>query len=282
MAENVADSDSSVVEPALAGPRTLRTLEKGLQLLSLFDIGHQQWSLRELREATGESKTNVLRITKTLEGLGYLVRDPDSKKLRLGSSIIRLSYVTLAHTELVRTAVHPMRALSEKVRETVDMMVEIELGSLMSLYDVSPRFLSTEPSTGRIMQPGLTTAASKIYIAFRPPETWDEILPVIVRPVTDQTVTDFDSLRKELASVRQDGIAYDHGEWSPELHGVAAPIFGVGGVVRASLSVVSPIGRSSASKSAVQADAVRETAADISHELGAPLERVAFLRNRRR
>jgi hypothetical protein len=52
-----------------AASSTSRTLEKGLRLLGLFDAEHQQWSPRELREATGESKTTVLRLTKTLEVL---------------------------------------------------------------------------------------------------------------------------------------------------------------------------------------------------------------------
>ncbi len=270
------------VETASGGPRTLRTLEKGLQLLSLFDIEHQQWTLRELREATGESKTNVLRVTKTLEGLGFLVRDPATRKLRLGPSIVRLSYVTLSHSELVRTAVEPMRKLSESVKETVDLMVEIELGSLMSLYDMTPRFLRTPPSIGRIGQTGLATAASRIFIAFRPEETWDEILPLLVRPFTDRTILDIEQLRQQLASIRRDGVAFERGEWSVELCGVAAPIFGSDGAVRASLSVVSPVEQTGPEKMAQHADAVRETAAEISQELGAPVERVAFLRNRGR
>jgi DNA-binding IclR family transcriptional regulator len=248
----------------------------------LFDIEHQQWTLRELREATGESKTNVLRVTKTLEGLGYLVRDPATRKLRLGPSIVRLSYVTLSHSELVRAAVEPMRRLSERLRETLDLMVEIELGSLMSLYDMTPRFLRTPPSIGRVVPCGVTTAASKIFVAFRPEETWDEILPQLVRPFTDRTILDLDQLRMQMASVKRDGVAFERGEWNVELCGVAAPIFGSDGAVRASLSVVSPVEQTGPEKTAQYADAVRETAAEISQELGAPVERVAFLRNRGR
>jgi hypothetical protein len=51
--------------------------------------------------------------------------------------------------------------------------------------------------------------------------------------------------------------------------------------VRASLSVASPVELTGPEKMAEHADAVSETAAEISRELGAPVERVAFLRNRR-
>ncbi len=188
--------------------------------------------------------------------------------------------MTLSHSELVRAAVEPMRRLSERVKETVDLMVEIELGSLMSLYDMTPRFLRTPPSIGRIVPAGVTTAASKIFVAFRPEETWDEILPQLVRPFTDRTILDLEQLRQQLASIRRDGVAFERGEWSAELCGAAAPIFGSDGGVRASLSVVSPIDQTDQERMFVHADAVREAAAGISQELGAPLERVAFLRNR--
>jgi len=57
-------------------------------------------------------------------------------------------------------------------------------------------------------------------------------------------------------------------------------VFGPAGRVVAALSVVSPIERFTSSEMAAQADAVREVGADLSEELGAPLARVAFLRNR--
>lgn len=274
-----AQLDSSGLDGSTASPRTLRTLEKGLKLLSLFDIDHQEWTLRELREATGESKTNIFRVVTTLEKVGYLVRDTDTRKLRLGPSITRLSYVTLSHAEIVRAAVDPMRRLYERVKEMLDLVVEIELGALMSLYDMTPRPYRIPPSVGRIGLPGLTTAASKVMVAFRAEEQWDDILTQIIRPFTEHSVLDFEQLREQLKRIRSDGVAFERGENSIELCGVAAPIFGHEGDVRACLSIVSPVEQTTMERMYEQADAVRETAAEISQELGAPVEQVAFLRN---
>ena len=263
-----------------AGSSTSRTLEKGLRLLGLFDAEHQQWSLRELREASGESKTTVLRLTKTLEGLGYLVRDPRTGRLRLGASILKLSYVNSIHNELVRLAVPHMRGLSETTNQPIDLAVQIERDSFMTLYDVAPRFVRPQAPVGRTIHPGLTTAASKVYAAFQPEETWDDILAEVVRPLTERTITDLKQLREQLVRARQKGVAFDIGESSIELAGVGAPVFGVDGAVVAVISVVAPVERSGSAEVAGYADAVRDAAADLSEELGAPLERVAFLRNR--
>ena len=263
-----------------AASSTSRTLEKGLRLLGLFDAEHPQWSLKELREATGESKTTVLRLTKTLEALGYLARDARTGRLRLGAGVLKLSYVNSTNNELVRVAVPHMRRLSETTNQPVDLTVQIEQNSFMTLYDVTPRFVRVQAPIGRITHPGLTTAASKIFTAFQPEETWGDVLACVVEPLTQRTITDPKQLREQLVRATQEGVAFDIGESSNELAGVGAPVFGFEGDVVAVISIVAPIERSGSPELSDYANTVRDIAADLSQELGAPFERVAFLRNR--
>ena len=275
------DGEAETVAAQARDTTILRTLEKGLRLLSLFDVQHQRWSIRELREATGESKINVLRITKTLEGLGYLARDAESGKLQLGTSIARLSYETLSHSELVRVAAPPMRRLSQAMKETVTLHVEIEPGAIMLLYDANLHFVQPlPPPIGMIVYPGLATAASKIFIAFGPQERWETLLAGPLQSHTERTITDPERLRQQLVSAREEAVAFDFGEWDRELGAVAAPVFGPGGNVGAALSVFSPLERLVPRKLERGAKEVRRIAADLSQEMGAPLDRVALLSNR--
>src|SRR5512136_1034343 len=57
----------------LASPS--RTLEKGLQVLSLFDVDRPEWTFKEIREAAGLPKATGFRLVKTLENLKYLGHD---------------------------------------------------------------------------------------------------------------------------------------------------------------------------------------------------------------
>lgn len=260
----------------------LLTVEKTLRLLSLFDVEHQQWSIKELRDATGESKTNVLRMVKTLEKLEYLERDPASGKLHLGTSITRLSYVTLGHSELVLEAAPMMRRLYETTKQTVSLSVEIAPASVMLLYHVSLRYQPALRPTGGVVRPGLTSAASKILLAFRSEESWDAILAGPIRPRTEKSITDVETLRAQLLRARQEAVAFEFGEWNVELGGVSAPVFGSDGGVRAAMSIIAPIGECSPHEMERRASALRRVAADLSRELGAPLDRIALLRNRSR
>ena len=279
---DTVNSNSDTSSTPSRDSSVLLTVEKTLRLLNLFDVEHQQWSIRELREATGESKTNILRITKTLEKLEYLERDPANGKLRLGTSVTKLSYVTLGHSELVLEAAPMMRRLCESTRQTVSLIVEIAPASVMLLYHVTLRFMPALRPTGGVVRPGLTSAASKVLLAFRPEATWDAVLAEPIQPRTERSIIDAAELRAQLLRARHEAIAFEFGEWNVELGGVSAPVFGPDGNVRAAMSIVAPIGECAPRAMDHRAGALRKVAADLSEQLGAPLDRVALLRNRSR
>jgi DNA-binding IclR family transcriptional regulator len=276
------DSQADIPTIAKRDTGILLTVEKTLRLLSLFDVEHQQWSIKELREATGESKTNVLRITKTLEKLDYLERDPASGKLRLGTSVAKLSYVTLGHNELVLEAAPMMRRLCEATKQTIALSVEIAPASVMLLYHVSLRFQPALRPTPGVGLPGLTSAASKVLMAFRPEETWEAVLAEPIQPRTERSLTDPEELRAQLLRARQEAVAFEIGEWNSELGGVSAPIFGPGDSVRAAISVIAPIAECQPRVVNRWATALKRVAADLSEQLGAPFDRVALLKIRSR
>jgi len=276
-----AHADTS--KTAARDSTVLLTVEKSLRLLNLFDVEHQQWAIRGLCQATGESKTNVLRITKTLEKYGYLERDPNTGNFRLGGGIARLSYVVLGHNELVLVASPLMRRLCDATKQTVALTVETAPGAVMLLYHVSLRFFPALRQAGGLPpQPGLATAPGKILVAFRPEGSWESVFDARIKPCTERTITDRTRLREQLLEARREAIAFDFGEWNIELGGVAAPIFGADGTACAALSVPAPIEECRPRQMGQRAKAVRKTAAEISEQLGAPLERIALLRNRSR
>ncbi len=122
-----------------------------------------------------------MRLTKTLEKLGYLARDPHTGRLRLGPSMLKLSYVNSPHNELVRLAVPHMRRLSEVTSQPVDLTVQIDRRSLMTLYDVAPRFLRPQAPIGGSLTPSLRRRHINLH-AFGPQESWDEVIVEVKRP----------------------------------------------------------------------------------------------------
>ena len=87
-------------------------------------------------------------------------------------------------------------------------------------------------------------------------------------------MTSPDALQKELGQVRVTGYAVDDREYHPGVRCIAAPVFGIGGVI-ASLGISAPADRMDSDRLRVLAPIVVDTAARVSRELGGPASRMA-------
>jgi DNA-binding IclR family transcriptional regulator len=244
-----------------------RTLEKGLLLLDLFDVDHTDWSLRELRERSGFSKTTTLRLVKTLEALDYLACDPDTGRYHLGYSILRHVHVGLAHSELVRMA-HPfMVQLAEETTETTGLTVLTNRGPLLIDLVLTSRMFKPHLWTGMLL-PGPGSAAERVLLAFGPKSIREAVLATPQKATTPFTLVDAKLLRDELEKVRHEGVSFEVKEWDLSMGAVASPVLGPDGLVRASLAVVVPVERCGEVEMEDYSAAVKRTAHALSRELG--------------
>ena len=244
-----------------------RTLEKGLILLGLFEMDHPNWSLREMRVESGFSKTTTLRLVKTLEALGYLSSDPQTGRYHLGPSVLKAVYVSLSQSELVRV-VHPsLEALAEETTETAAITVWTDRGPLIVDMVLTSRIFKPHLWLGMLL-PGLGSAAARVLVAFNHESVMNAVLAKPQVATTPFTLTDQGLLREELMKIRREGVSFELREWDLSMGGVAAPILGPDGFVRASLAVVVPIERCGDAEMSACTEAVKRVARRLSHEMG--------------
>ena len=70
--------------------KKVRAVERALDILLCF-LQRSSLSLTEISELTQLNKSTVYRLLSTLEGKGFLTRDPDTEKYQLGFRIWELS-----------------------------------------------------------------------------------------------------------------------------------------------------------------------------------------------
>lgn len=90
------------------------------------------------------------------------------------------------------------------------------------------------------------TAVEKAILVFMPPEKRDRIVEnTSFEPLTrtERTITDETRLRDELERIREEGIAFNHGETISGLVGVGAPIHDQDGRLYGAISVIGPARR---------------------------------------
>jgi IclR family transcriptional regulator, KDG regulon repressor len=267
--DSAQNDDHGDLDPGARVPDSAptRTLEKGLYLLGLFDVDRPAWTAKELRERAGLPKATTRRLIKTLALSKWLAYDPASGRYHLGSSALRAFYLATSDAELVRVA-HPyLVALGEETTETAILSVWSASGPIIVDSVPTSRMFKAYTAVGMVL-PGVSSADAQVLIAFAPEETWDKLLAAPIDRRTKNTVTDPEILRERWRTVRQEGVAYDWGEWNAEAPAVGAPVFDQSGEARAAVTVVAAVERSSPEQMAGYAAAAKKTAADLSAALG--------------
>ena len=104
----------------------LKTVDRALQLLLLFDDTDQDYRVGELAEMLDVDKSIASRLTTTLAERGFLERDPESGAFRLGPELGRLGLLAVSSSHnLVALAQRTMERLAAETGETVYLAVLI-------------------------------------------------------------------------------------------------------------------------------------------------------------
>ncbi|MGQ3281214.1 MAG: IclR family transcriptional regulator, partial [Shinella sp.] len=97
-------------------------VERALDVLDCFQVSHPALKLSELSLRTGLHKTTALRLVRTLESAGYVVRRPDGR-WRLGPSVARLGARYTATFDSELTLLPPLQELSRTSGESASVFV---------------------------------------------------------------------------------------------------------------------------------------------------------------
>lgn len=259
------DGANAAPKPELTTPS--RTLEKGLAILSFFDVEHPDWSFKEICAQSRLPKATAFRLVKTLEALKYVTYDSQTAKYHLGSSMLRAAYLTLSNSELVRIADPILHRLAEVTTETVNLAVWTDQGAVIVDTVLTPRPFKPHNPPGMFMH-GLSNVHARVFLAFGAEGAWPAALAAPQEPRTEYTVTDPRLIEEELIKTRREGIAFGLQEWNLGMCAVGAPVFGSNGEVRASVAVVAPSERFGQGKMTEYAGEVKRAGANLSRELG--------------
>ncbi|WP_435334979.1 IclR family transcriptional regulator [Haloarchaeobius sp. TZWWS8] len=194
----------------------------------------------ELAERLSLSKGSVHNHCKTLERLGYAIREDGA--YRLGLRFLELGTGIRSHDELYRVARTEVQRLADASGETASLVVE-EGGDAVYAYCVGADV--DDDLRDGYRAPLHVCAGGKAILANRPIAEWSTLLDDDLEARTDRTITDRDELAAQLRSARDQRLVFDRGEHHPDRRGVAAPILTKDDSVIGALSVSGPVDRMS-------------------------------------
>lgn len=250
-------SDSS---PATAVERALNILEAA---------AHRREGLTnsEISRKLGIPKSSASYILRTMERRGYLRRDGETGKYRLGLKILSLGGDAQANLDIADVALPFMRALEEKIHMTVHLAV-LDQGEAVYIEKVeAPGFFKVNTWVGRRMFLH-STSVGKCLLAWLPKQEVEAIVKQQgLKKRTPKTITTMTRLFADLERVKGEGYAMDDEENSLGARCLGAPVFDVTGKVVAALGASGTLTQVDEASMPRLAEALKETARRISRQL---------------
>jgi DNA-binding IclR family transcriptional regulator len=212
------------------GSRTVKTVEKSFEILeALQGLGGGRVS--EVAEEVEMSKSTVHRYLVTLLEQEYVVKEGD--EYRIGFRFLDIGESAKKRKKAYKLVGARLEELAEETKERVVFLVE-EHGQAVYVHRATgTHAVRSEPGPGKRI-PLHATASGKAILAYMPEERVDEI--VDWRGLTDRTentIVDRESLKEELATIRDRGYAINEQENARGVRAIGVPVRPYGRVVGA-------------------------------------------------
>ena len=249
----------------------IEALARGLDILELFSPQNSSLNLTEVASLLTLNKSTVFRLLSTLETMGYLDRDRETRRYRPSLKILHLGYNVINSLEVRQVARPHLESLAREVEETVSLCVldgnhvtyvdRVRNKSIVGvMLKVGSRIPSHCATVGKVLLADLTPDELDIYLN-----------GTELTQCTSRTIGGREALLDELVKAREKGYAICDGELAVGLRAAGAPIYNHQQKAIAAINVTGSSTTISIKRlKKLIVPAVVRTAAQISFALGYP------------
>lgn len=247
------------------GPAT--AVERALAILEAIANRSDGLTNSDISRKLGIPKSSASYILRILERRGYLRRNRENGKYRLGLKVLSLGRDVLAGLDIGKMALPALRWLAERTQLTVHLAV-LDHGEAVYIEKVdAPGFIKMDTWVGKRMNVH-STSVGKALVAHLPKEEVEHILREHgLKKPTPKTITSVSRFLAELERVRREGYAMDDEENSLGVRCLGAPVLDSLGQVEASVGLSGTILQVNDSSLPRLAGLVKEAARKISRQL---------------
>lgn len=215
----------------------IQSVDRALNILEHICYANEPLSIKEISEELGYNRSTVTGLVNTLVAHSFVKKDHVSGKYIQGVKAFALSHNYPIQNYLLNNAMNAWREMAK---------IFPELDGLMGLYDEVGKvvaipvnsYLGEPPVLGTFDYPIHASGSGKCWLAYMPE---DEVAAIIKRnglpKYTENTITNEEELRRELALVRERGYALDNAEGVEDVHCVAVPLLNSRGEIIAAMSL---------------------------------------------
>ena len=244
-------------------------LMRGLDVLRCFDREHPTLSLGDVARRLGWRRTEPFRFLHTLESLGYLRRDPVTKRYELTAKVLEIGFSALANLQLPELAQPYLERLRDRTNGSAHVGI-LDGGDVVYVGRAAARsILSSTIHVGSRL-PAHATAMGKTLLAAKTDAWIEEWLAANdLKRYTQHTFGEVRAFLDEIGQIRKRGFAISNQEFEFGIRSVAAPIRNGNSETIAAINVSAAAeSLNTQSVADIIVPAVRETALELSQAYG--------------
>lgn len=219
---------------------THQSLERGLRIIEAVANIDGQPTLAVIARKTALNRSTTHHILRALVEFGYLIQDSDTRAYMLSAKLYRLTGRTWSKEQLARIAMPFLEELSRRTGEGTSLAV-LRDGAVIIAAKCEPEGPLRVVQEIGDTRPIHCTAVGKVLAAWLPERESEGIIKrTVFEKKTAKTITSPVAFRRELARVREAGVAIDNEEHIKGIRCLAGAVRDHYGEVRAALCMVGP------------------------------------------
>jgi IclR family transcriptional regulator, pca regulon regulatory protein len=215
---------NSKLSPLRVDSLMVQSVEKAFRVLAAFDGPTPTMGLTQLGTAVGLDKSTVQRFTHTLTKLGYLRKDPDTKRFELTVKTLDFGYLYTRANPLIHRALPYLLHLSKTTEETVNLTVQDDTDIIFVSRFMSRHVLNSDVIIGTRMPSYCTAPGIAILSQLPLEEARDTLERSDLKAFTPHTTYRMEDLLKKLEITAARGYATAFEEFFLGDLSIAAPI----------------------------------------------------------
>ncbi|MFT4068314.1 IclR family transcriptional regulator [Paraburkholderia sp.] len=216
----------------------ISSLEKGLKVLEAFEDMTTELGLQQIADAAGQGKSGAQRLVYTLLQLGYLRRNPVTRKYRLSSKVFLRGYALVQTSDLVREAHDELVSINKECGDTC-VLAMLEGAEIVVLSSIPGRHIDSLNVTVGMRFPANLATSGLMLLAWLSPEEVKSALD-LDSSQDDDAARKFSALQAELASIREQRVCVTKDALMPGNLSISAPVFDAAGRAIAAINVSTP------------------------------------------
>ena len=245
-----------------------QVVQRAARILKLFVRNPTDLRLAEIAESLELHPTTAYRILHALISEGFIAQDPQTKRYRLGQTLITLGEIAQREQDLTKIALPHARYLASLWGETTCVDTINSNMEIITVVYIPSSYMISQSNYYNLPLPPHTTSTGKAIMAFMPESQIKMILDGGLIPKTPKSITDPEKFLDELKKIRTLGYATNIDELEIGLNAVGAPIRDTSGREIAAISTGGPSARIPKDRLNAMGEIVVTVANRISKDLG--------------